>query len=87
MEVENTFQMSLNADAGSKEFVLKTVLHTIHRKMGKSKDFEAVLLLWLAVFWITFAKKKSLKIGFEQGFYVTNMVLQSIFKKTHFEIM
>ena len=49
MEVENTFQMSLSAIVGTKDFVLKTLLHILHKKNEKLKKIGELLLLWLAV--------------------------------------
>ena len=49
MEVENRFQMSLSAIVGTMEFVLKTLLYILHKKMEKLKEFEEFLLPWLAV--------------------------------------
>ena len=49
MEVKNTFQMSLGAIVGTKEFVLKILLHILHKKLEKLKKFGELLLLRLAV--------------------------------------
>ena len=60
IEVENTFQMSLSAFVGTKEFVLKTQLHILHKKMEKLKEFVELLLLWLADSWTTLVWTKSI---------------------------
>ena len=48
MEMKNTFQMSLSAIVGSKDFVLKTLLNILHKKKEQLKEFGEILLLWLA---------------------------------------
>ena len=47
--MENTFQMNLSAIVGTNEFVFKTLLHILLKKMEKLKEFGELLLLWLAV--------------------------------------
>ena len=48
-EIENSFPMSSNGTIGTKVFDLKTMLHKFQKKTGESKEFEKIVLLWLAV--------------------------------------
>ena len=47
--MKKTFQMSLSAIVGTQEFVLKTLLQILDKKMENLKEFRKFLLLWLTV--------------------------------------
>ena len=84
-EIEKIIQMNSNATIGTKVFALKIVLDTPHKKIGESKKFDNLLLLWLAVSYTLIASKNALDICFEQIFCQKHNFADSTLEKTSFE--